>query len=174
MLEGTAGFATATLKSQKGAGLFVLDVASNHIFADSAVAEVFGFSPSATENGLPLDDYLARIHPDDRSEVGTAIHESIVAAEHRQVSYSTLRLDGSVITVLAFGRCFAPRDGMAPHYSGIVVPLSNDDEERSQLLRQCLAAYNTALSLKLKPASEKLREAITAILLEPPRGGAKR
>lgn len=56
MLEGTAGFATATLKSQKGAGLFVLDVASNHIFADSAVAEVFGFSPSATENGLPLDD----------------------------------------------------------------------------------------------------------------------
>lgn len=90
------------------------------------------------------------------------------------MSYSTLRPDGSVITVLAFGRCFAPRDGMAPHYSGIVVPLSNDDEERSQLLRQCLAAYNTALSLKLNPASEKLREAITAILLEPPRGGAKR
>lgn len=173
MLEGTAGFATATLKSQKGAGLFVLDVASNQIFADSAVAEAFGFSASVTENGLPLDDYLARVHPDDRSEVGTAIHESILAAEHRQVSYRTVRPDGSTITVLAFGRCFATPDGNALHYSGIVVPLSNDDEERSQLLRQCLASYNAALALKLKPAAEKLREAITAILLEPPRSRPK-
>ncbi|EJJ28423.1 PAS domain-containing protein [Rhizobium sp. CF142] len=113
------------------AGIYTWDIVRNLVFADSALAGLFGLDPEATVHGLPLEDYLARVHPDDRPDLAKKISEVIVADIAQQNTYRVQGRDGRYRLVAAFGRAFRDQSGSPVLYSGIVVPVAEREDEGS-------------------------------------------
>ncbi|MGV3548135.1 PAS domain-containing protein [Rhizobium sp.] len=107
------------------AGLFTWDIPDNTLYADGAIAELFGLDPKQAALGLPLERYLERIHPDDRPRIVRAIRNSILAASSKHEAYSVCGADGTYVDVECFTRGFCDKDGMPIRYAGIVVPASD-------------------------------------------------
>ncbi|MBD9596375.1 PAS domain-containing protein [Ensifer sp. ENS05] len=112
-------------------GIFTWDIANDIVYADPALAELFGLSAKETVRGLPLKLYLDRVHPDDRPHLAKTITETIVNARAQQSIYRVKTRGGYYVSVEAFGRCFCDKEGTPVLYSGIVVlengPPTNDN-----------------------------------------------
>lgn len=108
-------------------GLFTWDVERNIVFADAAVAELFGLEADKTLRGLPLQSYLERVHPDDRAALAKTISDTIVAEIPQQSTYRVQDRSGAYAVVAAFGRAFRAIEGSPVLYSGIVVPAPDDE-----------------------------------------------
>lgn len=111
------------------AGIYTWDMVRNLVFADSALAELFGLDPAATVHGLPLEDYLARVHPQDQAKLAKTISQVIVADIAQQNIYRVQGSDGQYRTVAAFGRAFRDHSGSPVLYSGIVVPVAEREHD---------------------------------------------
>lgn len=75
-------FSTTILgQPMQGAGLFTWDMSSDTLYADSALAELFGLGSEDTERGLPFQTYIARVHPEDAPLLARKISDAIIA-EH--------------------------------------------------------------------------------------------
>lgn len=109
------------------AGFFTWDMALDLVYADSALATLFGLDPDEAECGLPLSDYLDRVHPDDRVRLSKAIRDAIIARHPQQEMYRVRDAAGQYASVVAYGRCFSNREGTPVHYAGIVVPSTEAD-----------------------------------------------
>ncbi|MDP9840095.1 PAS domain-containing protein [Neorhizobium huautlense] len=105
-------------------GFFTWDIPENILYADGALADLFGIDPREAERGLPIETYLDRVHPDDRSQLAEAISDSIIAHMNQQETYRVLDATGRYVTVASFGRGFRDRDGLPRRYVGIVVPVN--------------------------------------------------
>lgn len=116
------------------AGLFTWDIPDNTLYADGAIAELFGLDPEEAALGLPLERYIERIHPEDRPRIIRAIRNSIVAAASKHEAYRVCGADGLYVDVECFTRGFCDRDGMPIRYAGIVVP-AGDVEAGLPLMR---------------------------------------
>lgn len=126
-------------------GFFTWDIAANLLYGDATIAELFGLDPSETSSGLPIETYVARIHPEDQPGAAKVIHDTIVTLAPEHQSYRTRRADGDFHQVMAFGRCFRDRSGIPSLYSGIVFPLPEETPAATPLLDHCLAAYDIAV-----------------------------
>lgn len=105
-----------------GTGLFTWDMNKDLVYADSALAELFGLDSAETERGLPVQAYLDRVHPEDVAELAKQISDAIIAQHPTIQHYRSKKADGSYVRVSAFGRCFRDREDNPVHYAGIVVP----------------------------------------------------
>lgn len=106
------------------AGLYTWDIEKDLLFADPALADLFGLDPDSAASGLPFRLYLDRVHPDDRGRLARAISDVIVADIPQQSTYRVLNATGAYVSVEAFGRAFRDAQGKPVHYAGIVVPTS--------------------------------------------------
>lgn len=80
-------------------GLFTWDMNDDLVYADSALAELFGLDPTETERGLPVQTYLERVHPDDVAGLAKQISDAIIA-QHSTVQHRrSQKADGSYIRV---------------------------------------------------------------------------
>jgi PAS domain-containing protein len=103
------------------AGIFTWDIIRDLVYGDSALAELFGLATKEVGQGLPLKDYLDRVHPEDRPGLAKTITETIVGERAQQSFYRVKTRGGFYVSVVAFGRCFRDREGTPILYSGIVV-----------------------------------------------------
>ena len=126
------------------AGIFTWDISTDRLYADALVAESFGLNAADTELGLPQETYLARVHPDDISQVADANRKAMATAEPYQVPYRVKRSDGSWAEVIAFGRCFYSPSGQPSHFSGIVYPVPIGDQGDPSVTWHLIAAYEIA------------------------------
>ena len=110
------------------AGIYTWDIVRNLVFADSAIAELFGLDPAATVRGLPLETYLRRVHPDDQPQLARKISEVLVADIAQQDTYRVQGRDGRYRLVAAFGRAFRDHGGSPVLYSGIIVPAAERED----------------------------------------------
>ncbi len=90
------------------AGIFTWSLAENALYADTAVARLFGLDPKEALCGLSPAAYLARVHTEDRANVARLWMKAVA--------------DGAARHVIAHGRCFRDRTGAPAHYAGIVYP----------------------------------------------------
>jgi PAS domain-containing protein len=104
------------------AGIYTWDIEKNLLFADGALAVLFGLDPEETVKGLPLEAYLARVHAEDRPHLARVISETIIADVPQHDTYRVKGGDGHFRRVAAFGKAFRGPEGTAVLYSGIVVP----------------------------------------------------
>jgi PAS domain-containing protein len=104
------------------AGIYTWDIERNLVFADQALAELFGLDPEETARGLPLETYLDRVHPGDKAALAKVIGQTIVAGIPQQQEYRVRGSDDEYRLVTAFGRAFRDRSDNPILYSGIVVP----------------------------------------------------
>ncbi len=110
------------------AGIYTWDIVRDLVFADSAIAELFGLDPAATVRGLPLETYLRRVHPDDQPQLARKISEVLVADIAQQDTYRVQGRDGRYRLVAAFGRAFRDHSGSPVLYSGIIVPAAERED----------------------------------------------
>jgi len=110
------------------AGFFTWDVPENVVYADSALASLFGLDPVATEKGLPIENYLDRVHPEDLPRLAKTISDSIVAHRPQQEVYRVLNIHEKYVTVSSLGRGFRDNNGEPVRYVGIVIPADEGTE----------------------------------------------
>ncbi|WJH38427.1 PAS domain-containing protein (plasmid) [Aliirhizobium terrae] len=104
-------------------GFFTWDVPENILYADRALADLFGLDPKVSSQGSPIEAYLDRVHPEDRSRLAKTIRDSIVADRPQQESYRVKNTEGHYVFVTGFGRGFRDQDGDIVRYVGIVIPM---------------------------------------------------
>lgn len=104
-------------------GIWTWSIDSNMVFADTAVAKLFGLEQQDTLRGLPLEEYLARVHVSDRPRLARSIRRAIIDAMPYREEYRVHDRNGIARLVMAHGRCFRDRSGNPVHYAGIVHPV---------------------------------------------------
>jgi PAS domain S-box-containing protein len=107
------------------AGIWTWSLDEDILYADTALAKLFGVNPSEALVGLPIEHYLARIHPQDRPRVARAISDAVIDGLPYHDEYRVTDSNGSIRVVIAFGRCFRNRAGNPVHYAGIIHPLDS-------------------------------------------------
>jgi PAS domain-containing protein len=141
-------------------GFFTWDIVANLLYGDGAVAEMFGLDFAETASGLPLEAYVARIHPEDQPAAAKIIHDTILTQEPEQQSYRVRRANGVFHQVMAFGRCFRDKNGIPSLYGGIVFPLPEEAPVATPLLDHCLAAYDIAVREGNMAVADHILEAL--------------
>lgn len=113
------------------AGFYSWDIPENTLYADSALSSLFGIDSDEAEMGLPIEAYLARVHPEDRPRLAKTIHDSIVGHFPQQEIYRVLNAASSYIGVASYGRVFRDSGGNPVRYVGIVIPADDDRDRKS-------------------------------------------
>lgn len=111
------------------AGFYTWDIAHDVLYGDAAIAMLFGLDPVSTQHGLPLGEYLQRIHPDDRQKIARAISDTVIAGVPQQEYYRVLDLNDRYLPVISHGRCFRDRHGDPILYSGIIIPALDTQDD---------------------------------------------
>jgi len=110
-------------------GFFTSDITDNTLYADGALANLFGLEPAETANGLPIEVYLRRVHPEDRPRLAKTIRDSIVANRPQQETYRVCNKSGMYTLVTGYGRGFRRLNGDTVRYVGVVVPAEGTSSE---------------------------------------------
>ncbi|MBB3741946.1 PAS domain-containing protein [Rhizobium sp. BK591] len=162
-------FGTSEFPLSEEAGIFTWVLATDTVYADTALANLFGLDPEETIAGLPVMRYLDRIHPDDKPSVAKAISESVITGNPYRHDYRVFDRSGQMVTVAAFGRCFRDEAGNPSQYAGIVFPTNehiHQDHQKDQLSVHCREALKIAQSSGLQATANAL-EAILKELAKP-------
>jgi PAS domain-containing protein len=105
------------------AGIYTWILADDRVFGDTLAAALFGLKAEDAIGGLPLAEFLARIHPDDQGQVVDLISRAVRDGEPYYAEYRVLNAEREPQHVMALGRCFRNESGMPFIYSGIVYPI---------------------------------------------------
>lgn len=101
-------------------GFYTWDIANNCLWGDAVIAMMFGFAQEHIDQGVPLEDYINRLHPDDRSFFVQNVKEAVITGSLFQMSYRLLHRE-TEFTVVDIGRCFRYSDGLPLLFTGMVV-----------------------------------------------------
>lgn len=112
------------------AGFYSWDIPENILYADNALAELFGLDQTLAETGLPIDIYLERVHAEDRPRLAKTIRDSIVGHHPQQEAYRVMSASGSYVAVASHGRVFRDATGNPVRYVGIVIPAEKGEAEK--------------------------------------------
>ena len=88
-IEEELRHARARLEAALAAGAIATwtwDIPNNRLFADEALARLFGLAPSDAEGGM-LDRYVASIHADDRARVTDTLSRAVERGEDYEADY---------------------------------------------------------------------------------------
>lgn len=121
-LDEVLFLARVTEEAPPEVGFFTWDVPENILYADRALADLFGLDPTAASQGLPIEAYLDRVHSDDKPRLAKTIRDSIVTDRPQQETYRVLNRDDQFVFVTGYGRGFRGRGGDIMRYVGVVVP----------------------------------------------------
>ncbi|SFV14584.1 PAS domain S-box-containing protein [Methylobacterium sp. 174MFSha1.1] len=139
------------------------DIASNCIYADDVVARLFGVGLRQASTGIPIERFVAGIHPDDRQWVSAYIHRTAESSGVLVAEYRTCPQEGEVRWVLARGRFYHDVAGRPLRSHGIIVditdrkedssrfvvePLNQDDHPLERAADQCMALRDTLAEVK--------------------------
>lgn len=137
-----------THRKAPDAGIFTWVLCTDTVYADAAVAALFGFDAQQVERGQPIVSFLDRIDPRDKPKIAQAIHSAIITGDPYQQDYSVIRPDGTKAEVAAFGRCFRDASGTPSHYAGIICPRIDQLSSQDAMFWHCLQAYEIARGAK--------------------------
>lgn len=121
--EGAMGTTDLQACRIEEAGIWTWSIENDMVFADTAVAKLFGLDQEETLHGLPVERFLTRIHASDRPRIARNISQAIIDGLPYRQEYRVQDYRGAIRWVMAHGRCFRDRSGNPVHYAGIVHPV---------------------------------------------------
>ncbi|MGM4878038.1 PAS domain-containing protein [Bradyrhizobium sp. 956_D2_N1_5] len=143
-------------------GTFAWHVRSDTFYSDARFAGMFSVDPAKGDEGAPLSDYLAGIHPEDVRRIADAVNRTIVTGEKYVQEYRLLRKDGNIRWVEARGECLYGEDGKPDRFVGVVVDVTNQKnaQERQRLLareadhrvKNIFANFHSMITLSVRSA----------------------
>ncbi len=117
-------------------GTWLWDIPSDTVRGDTNIKAMFGLASDA--DGLPIADYIALIHPDDREPVAETISEALLRGGRYEKDYRIL-VGGVERWVLARGIVKQNDRGESVELSGVVLDITRQKSlelERGQLVAQ--------------------------------------
>ncbi len=110
--------------------------------ADRNFAHLFGVDPEAAATGVPLENLLNRIHPDDRPRIVASIEHAIATGEHYTEEYRVLNADGEERCVIARGQVEYDANGKAIAFPGALADIT-ERRKTEEALRFSEERYRT-------------------------------
>ena len=97
------------------------DVATDRVVRSEQSRNILG---SAAEAVLSRQEFLARVHPDDRAKYSAAIDQVTPANPSTHITYRVFRADGGLIWLEKHGRGFFDAQGKARRIIGMVADIT--------------------------------------------------
>jgi PAS domain S-box-containing protein len=146
-----------------GVGFWYCDLPFDVLEWDDRVKEHFFFEPTAR---ITIDDFYARIHPEDRGPTRRAIEESIGNRAPYDISYRTVHpITGEIRWIRALGGTNYASDGTAKHFDGVTVDVSAQklDQQRLASLNLLLREQDRRKDEFIATLSHELRNPLAPI-----------
>ena len=105
------------------AGIYTWSLADDRLYGDTAIAALFGLDPLQTIRGLPLSNYLERVHVGDQPLLSALISKAVQDGLPYSAEYRVRNALNEFEFVMAVGRCFRDPAGNPSLYSGIIYPV---------------------------------------------------
>ncbi|MFP4100991.1 PAS domain S-box protein [Coleofasciculus sp.] len=118
------------------------NIAENSVMTDRNFAHLFGVDSQQAATGLPLDQFLNAIEPEDRPQVTAEIEQAIATGEDYGAEYRVRDADGKQRWVIARGRVEYDANGNAITFPGALADIS-DRKQAEVALRRSEERYRT-------------------------------
>lgn len=114
------------------AGMWSMEANDSQVWATDKARELFGLPKHAT---LHLDDFLRRVHPEDRERLNGAIRQAMQSRKDATEEYRIQSADGSLRWLASHGRTQPAGPGQPMRLMGVTVDIT-DRKQGEELLRQ--------------------------------------
>jgi len=142
-------------------GTWVWDLPTDRFTIDASFARSFGIDPALGHDGIPLEQIIATVHPDDREGLIEAINEVIARGGAYAHQYRVRRDDGRYYWIEANGRVDHAPDGTGASFPGVLLDV--DDRRAVAAERDRAIAMLRTLNDQLEQrVSERTAELVSA------------
>jgi PAS domain S-box-containing protein len=139
-------------------GTWVWTVPANSLVGDERFARSFGLDPAQCAAGLPLQEVMASIHPEDRSRVEAAVNEALRHGGPYRCEYRVRAHDGIYRWIEANGRVDHDASGTPVRFPGVLI-----DIEHRRAIEAALRDLNQQLETRVQLAIEQREQAEEAL-----------
>jgi len=105
-------------------GTWLWDLPTDRVSVDAAFAQAFGLDPALGQEGIPLEQIIATVHPDDRDGLVAAINKAVASGGAYAHQYRVRRQDGQYHWIEANGRVEHGADGTPLRFPGVLLDIS--------------------------------------------------
>jgi PAS domain S-box-containing protein len=128
-----------------GTGTFRWDIGTRTVEADEALDRLFGLPPSGTATRR-IDEFLARVHPEDRAGVMERVERCIEEGVDFEIEFRVRGPIGSPAWLYARSKMFLAADGHPAYMAGACVDIT---------ARKCAEAELQRLNVRLEQLVEE-------------------
>jgi len=139
-------------------GTWVWTVETDHFAGDERFARSFGLDPARCGAGIPLDEVLASVHPQDRARVEQDIGQALRRGGPYRSEYRVRQHDGVFRWIEANGRVDQNADGVPVRFPGVLI-----DIEHRHAIESALRELNEQLESRVRSAIEQREQAEAAL-----------
>ncbi|MGV3491472.1 MAG: PAS domain-containing protein [Devosia sp.] len=105
-------------------GTWDWDIVADRVTADEQFARLYNIDPAAAARGVPIEQFVAGIHPSDRERVGKEIQHAIEFREDYRSEYRLDAPDGQVRWVAASGHAHYDAEGKPTRFPGVAIDIT--------------------------------------------------
>ncbi|GAA4419629.1 PAS domain-containing sensor histidine kinase [Nibrella viscosa] len=124
-VEAALHRAQTQLQAALSAGLvstWFWDINQDKVYGDQNLARLFGVEVEQAAHGLPLDNFVNAIHPDDRARVMQLIEQAVANQAEYEAEYRVINAAGKMQWVIARGR--VDYEEQTASFSGVIVDIT--------------------------------------------------
>jgi PAS domain S-box-containing protein len=115
-------------------GTWDWNVADNIVTSDEKFAALYSLDPQRAGLGVPIEEFLAAIHPADVQRVREEIEAALNDGSPYRSEYRLVSADGRVSWVIASGRPRLGTDGTALRFPGVIVDVTEQHRTSEALV----------------------------------------
>ena len=112
-----------------------LDLSTHQVVLSDGLQQVLGFSPGTFRN-LTLEEFIERVHPEDRECVRQLVEQTIAARSDIAIDYRVVRPDGSIRWVTSRSKAFYDEAGRPTRMVGALVDITDHKLAEDEIRRQ--------------------------------------
>ena len=112
------------------AGLWVLEIASGHIWTTEKTRELYGFAP---DQELNFEGFIQIVNPEDRAAVRRSVERAVQMRGDFREEYRIIHPDGTIRWMAARGRPFFNQAGEPERLMGVSIDISERKQMEAQL-----------------------------------------
>ena len=131
-------------------GFWFCDLPFDKLIWDNRVKEHFGLPPEAD---VTIEDFYARLHPEDRERTRQAINASIENDEPYDLEYRTVAPDGRVRWIRATGRTVYDVAGHPKSFDGLTLDIT--ERKQAEERERKITADTVAATAKFRAVFEQ-------------------
>ncbi|MDN4036344.1 PAS domain-containing protein [Massilia sp. YIM B02443] len=132
-LSEAEAFSRLALNSVGGVGAWTLDLHTGRYVCDAAIAELYGVDPVRGAGGVPVEEFLANVHPDDLPQLRVEIARSMTSGKDMAYEYRLRHPGGAIRWVLSRWRTQLDEHGLPARRSGIGIETTGQRNLEEQL-----------------------------------------